>query len=268
MTVLLQVSDAHFGTEDREVREALWQLARDAAPDIAVWTGDLTQRARRAQFEAARQFMASLPVGLNLALPGNHDIPLFHLGHRLFTPYRRYMQAFGTELAPEFDRDDLLLLTVKTTRRWRHSRGQLSAAQALNVAERLRSARAGQLRVVATHQPLHLAPAQDPRHRIVARDDTLAAWARAGLDLLLNGHTHRPACYPVRIADRDVWIVQAGTSMSTRVRAGEPNSVNLIRHHAGQPTGRCDIERWDFQADHRRFACVGHWQVDVPHEPS
>lgn len=43
-----------------------------------VLSGDLTQRARRSQFHAARVFVKRIAVA-TLVLPGNHDIPLFNL---------------------------------------------------------------------------------------------------------------------------------------------------------------------------------------------
>ncbi len=56
MTTLLQISDAHFGTEQPPVVQALLQLARAEPPDLVVMSGDITQRARRHQFAAARSF--------------------------------------------------------------------------------------------------------------------------------------------------------------------------------------------------------------------
>ena len=46
--MLLQVSDAHFGTERPAVVEALVELSRKLAPDLLILSGDLTQRARAA----------------------------------------------------------------------------------------------------------------------------------------------------------------------------------------------------------------------------
>ena len=87
MTTLLQISDAHFGTEQPPVVQALLQLARDQAPDLVVMSGDITQRARRSQFRAARAFIDQLKPAALLAIPGNHDIPLFNLALRAFAPY-------------------------------------------------------------------------------------------------------------------------------------------------------------------------------------
>jgi hypothetical protein len=99
MSVLLQISDPHFGTEQAEVVEALVMLARQQRPDLLVLSGDITQRARPAQFRAARAFTDRLGAPV-LAVPGNHDMPLFDLWARLRRPYGRYIAAFGDDLEP------------------------------------------------------------------------------------------------------------------------------------------------------------------------
>ena len=48
MSVLLHVSDPHFGTERLPVVEALARLSLEQQPDVLVVSGDITQRARRA----------------------------------------------------------------------------------------------------------------------------------------------------------------------------------------------------------------------------
>lgn len=253
MTCLLQVSDAHFGTERPEVLAALHRLALQQSPEVVVWTGDLTQRARRSQFEAARRFVDSLPGMCHLAMPGNHDIPLYNLPGRLLAPYAEYRRAFGDDLEPELDSDTLLLLMVKTTRRWRHKDGELSGEQVERVAQRLRQARPGQLRIVATHQPLHVLHEDDLHNRLHAPPRTLAAWAQAGADVVMSGHTHRPTCYAVDEGHRAVWMLHAGTSISERVR-GEPNSVNLLQHRPHD--GRCEVQRWDYDERSGHFVAV------------
>lgn len=252
MSLLLQISDAHFGTEDPTVLDALRALAQAQRPDVAVWTGDLTQRARRGQFAAARRFVATLPPLHNVAMPGNHDIPLYNLLERALQPYDNYQEAFGDDLEPEIDRADLLLLMVKTTRRWRHKHGELSGRQIERVARRLRGAAPLQLRIVATHQPLHVREADEEGQTVRSASEALDVWAQAGVDLVLSGHTHQPDCYPVPSSSRPVWMVKAGTSVSSRVR-GHPNSVNLIRRSVATDPLRCDVERWDFDREAQRF---------------
>ena len=77
MSLLLHFSDTHFGTEEGPVTAALRALAHAQRPDVAVLSGDITQRARSAQFTAARAFCDSLEVAHLLALPGNHDNTAF-----------------------------------------------------------------------------------------------------------------------------------------------------------------------------------------------
>ena len=154
MSVLLQISDPHFGTEQAPVMQALEQLVRAQRPELVVLSGDITQRATRAQFRAARAFVDRLGAPAVLAIPGNHDIPLFALGTRLLDPYGRYREAFGPELEPVFESAHCLVIAVNTTRWYRHEDGEVSAAQIERVAARLAGAAAQQLRVVVVHQPL------------------------------------------------------------------------------------------------------------------
>jgi UDP-2,3-diacylglucosamine pyrophosphatase LpxH len=61
----------------------------------------------------------------------------------------------------------------------------------------------------------------------------VARWAEAGADLILGGHIHLPYVRSLHEAvSRAVaraWAVQAGTAVSSRVRGGQPNSVNVVR---------------------------------------
>ena len=70
MTLLLQVSDPHFGTERAPVMQALLRLARAHAPDVLLLSGDITQRGRRAQYAAARAFVERLGVPRRTARDG------------------------------------------------------------------------------------------------------------------------------------------------------------------------------------------------------
>ena len=101
MTVVLQVSDPHFGTEQPQALVALQRLSARLRPDLLLVTGDITQRATRAQFASARAAFESLHIPAWQVIPGNHDIPLFDLAARALHPYGRFQQAFGTALEGE-----------------------------------------------------------------------------------------------------------------------------------------------------------------------
>nr|WP_315224148.1 metallophosphoesterase family protein [uncultured Albidiferax sp.] len=253
MTVLLQISDPHFGTEQAPVVEALVALARQQRPDLLVLSGDITQRARPAQFRAARSFVDRLGGPL-LAIPGNHDIPLLNLWARWKTPYAQHCAAFGAELEPVFRSADMLVIGVNTTRAYRHANGEVSPAQIDRVASLLAGATAAQLRVVVVHQPIAVERPEDVKNLLRGHADAQCVWARAGADLVLGGHIHLPFVRQLPGVARPMWAVQAGTAVSSRVRKGAPNSVNLLRWQAG--TGCCEVEQWDFAADAGAFVCA------------
>lgn len=253
MSVLLQVSDPHFGTEQAPVVQALLRLAKQARPDLAVLSGDITQRARASQFQAARAFMDQLGTP-RLVIPGNHDIPLFNLWGRLLRPYAGHRVAFGDELEPMFDSPGLRVLAVNTTRAHRHKNGEVSAAQIARVARQLAQATPAQLRVVVVHQPIDVQRPQDQPDRLIGHAAAQDAWAAAGADLVMGGHIHLPYVMPLPGLARPMWAVQAGTAVSHRVRPGSPNSVNLVRWHAAERA--CAVEQWDFSATEQAFVQV------------
>jgi len=79
-TKILHISDLHFGPPFvPAVAEALLQTIPSLAPDAIVASGDLTQRAKREQFEECRQFFDRLPDIPLLVIPGNHDVPLYRI---------------------------------------------------------------------------------------------------------------------------------------------------------------------------------------------
>jgi len=252
MSVLLQISDPHFGTEQPPVVEALAALARQQRPDLIVLSGDITQRARPAQFRAARTFVDRLGVP-SLAVPGNHDIPLFALWTRLRRPYARHVEVFGTELEPVHSSPDLMVVCVNTTRAWRHKHGEVSALQIDRVARTLAGSSTEQLRVVVVHQPVAVTRSDDVPNRLRGHAAALQRWATAGADLVMGGHIHLPYVMALHGLARPMWTVQAGTAVSSRVREGVPNSVNLLRWGADSSPGCCRIEQWDFAGDERAF---------------
>ncbi len=261
MTVVLQISDPHFGTEVPAVVEALRALARRERPTVAIWSGDITQRSRAAQWAAARRFAAELGVAHTLALPGNHDVALFNLAARLFRPYASFAAVFGAELAPVLSLPDLLVIGVNTTRRWRHKHGEVSAAQIDAVAARLAQAAPAQWRLVVTHQPMDALRDEDRVHVVRGAQAALERWAAAGADVVLGGHIHLPWLSVHEAPLRGVGILQAGTAVSRRTRREAPNSVNLLRV-APRPVP-LTIERWDYVDDRggQRFALAdqSHW---------
>lgn len=272
MGALLHLSDPHFGTERPRVVEALLRCVAEQAVSVVVISGDITQRARRGQFRRARVFIdrlravvADAPV---LVLPGNHDIPLFNLPARLLDPFGGFRRAFGKDLEPSYEDAQIQIQLVNTVSRWRHTDGVVRAPQVARVAQRLALAQVGQLRVVVTHQPAAVVREADAPDLLHGHAAAIRSWSQAGADLLLGGHIHLPY---IHLADthapqadgppaRGLWVVQAGTALSSRIRHEAGNSFNLIGYGgAGNPNAReCVVERWDYIDDDDRFVCRAH----------
>ncbi len=253
MTTLLQISDLHFGTEQPLVVQALEALSHAKKPDVLVVSGDITQRATPAQFAQARAFCDQLGVAHMLAVPGNHDIPLFNLFARVVQPYAAYRKAFGQALEQHLQTPTLSITTVNTTRWWRHKNGEVSRAQIERVCRQLSAATPLQLRIVVVHQPVHVLRAQDEHDRLIGWHAAVNAWSAAGADIVMGGHIHLPyVCELSAHVDtlaRRMWCVQAGTAVSSRIRREAPNSVNVVELETVAGRLCCRVERWDYQKE-------------------
>lgn len=256
MTTVLHISDLHFGTEVPQAVEALVRLARAQPPDVLIVSGDITQRARRSQFDAAQRFIERLAAAHVLVLAGNHDIPLFDLPSRLLTPYAGFRRAFGHELEPRLDTPSLRIAAVHTARAWRHVVGHVALAQAARAAEWLAEAPPRALRIVVTHQPALVPDRQDTAQRLRGADDALRQWSQARVHLVLGGHIHRPYFQQMPAAPQAgphrLWVAQAGTAISHRLRAPYPHSVNLLRETA---PGHWQLQRWNLEPGAADFSC-------------
>jgi 3',5'-cyclic AMP phosphodiesterase CpdA len=81
---IVHLSDLHFGRIDPELPPALQRAVVEAAPDLVVVSGDLTQRARLAEFKAAARFLEGLPTPQLTVL-----ITMFHFTTSYSVGYRR-----------------------------------------------------------------------------------------------------------------------------------------------------------------------------------
>jgi 3',5'-cyclic AMP phosphodiesterase CpdA len=265
MPALLQISDPHFGTEQPPVVAALLALAHELKPTIIVFSGDITQRARAAQFAAAAQFAKQLPTQNIVAIPGNHDIPLFNVMARALNPYDGFKSAFGENLEPEFSSEAFRVICLNTTRPKRHKDGEVSTEQIERVSAVLQQARPEQLRIVVVHQPVHVIRSQDIENLLHGHIEAVRAWSQAGADIVMGGHIHLP--YVRALNDhivglhRRIWAVQAGTAVSRRVRHEAPNSVNVLRYEAGAQA--CRVEQWNYSAAKQSFECGERIEVGI-----
>ena len=230
MRTLVHLSDLHFGRIDPAVLEPLARAVAEARPDVVVVSGDLTQRARRAQFRAAADYLARLPHP-QIVVPGNHDVPLYDVARRFLAPLARFHRYLHDEPFPAHVDDTFAVVGVNTARSLVFKGGRINRGQVDALARRFDALPAERVRVVVSHHPFEEGPHATERDRVGRADMALRAFADCRVDLFLSGHLHRShAARTERLLEGGYTglVVHAGTASSTRGR-GETNAFNVLR---------------------------------------
>jgi 3',5'-cyclic AMP phosphodiesterase CpdA len=232
MRTLAHLSDLHFDRVDPAVLGPLRRKLHALAPDLVVVSGDLTQRARRKQFEAAVEYLETLPRP-QLVVPGNHDIPLYNVFKRFLAPLANYKSVVSTDLSPEFIDDEIAVVGVNTARALVFKGGRINEKQMEAVRGKLCGLPQHVSKVIVTHHPFDVPKESDEEDQIVGRAcKALKKLADCGADVLLSGHLHEAnvghTAERYRIAGVSALVVQAGTATSSRTR-DSTNSFNLLR---------------------------------------
>ena len=239
----MHLSDLHFGAVAEAILAPLQESIEGQQPHLIVVSGDLTQRARPAQFREARAFLDRLP-GAKLVVPGNHDVPLYNVYQRFVRPLGRYRRHFSEE--GEYLDEEIAVVGVNTARSAVFKGGRINRAQIERVRARFCRLAPPVTKIVVTHHPFDL-PAHTHRRHLVGRAAlAMAELARCGADLLLAGHLHAShagdTAARYRIPGFAALVVQAGTATSTRGR-GEANAFNVLRIERAAVT--IETHRWD-----------------------
>ncbi len=268
MRTIAHISDVHFGTENPAVVEGLLSDLKTIGPHLVAVSGDLTQRARRSEFAAARAFLERIPFP-KLIVPGNHDIPLYDVGRRFLRPLHRFRRYITPDLAPLYVDDEIAALGINTARSATWKNGRISLDQIRNLRTSLCPLPPHLFRVIVTHHPF-LPPPNLPRTALVGRGPlALQMLQSCGADLLLAGHLHLGYTGDMRSYDvkvtRSILVAQAGTAVSTRIR-GEANAYNLITLESSTVT--IDVREWDgskFRSKvATRYSKIGdEWKIDL-----
>jgi 3',5'-cyclic AMP phosphodiesterase CpdA len=231
MRTLIHLSDLHFGHIDPALLTPLTAQVATIAPDLVVVSGDLTQRARKHEFQDARAFLDGLAAPW-LVVPGNHDVPMYNVARRFMTPLAHFHHYFGSASQPEFIDDEIAVLGINTARSLTIKDGRINGQQIAAIRARFADAKPGLTKILVSHHPFDLPAPFGKSHLVGSAALAMATFADCGVDVLLAGHLHAShagnSAARHQIGAYAALMVQAGTATSTRGR-GESNSFNVLK---------------------------------------
>ena len=231
MKKIVHISDIHFGRVDYAVAGEIISKINEVKPDLTVVSGDLTQRARSAQFIEAKDFLNKLPQP-QIVVPGNHDVPLYNVFDRFFAPLEKYKKYITEDLEPFYKDEQLAVIGINTARSLTIKDGSISREQITEVREKMCGLGEKMLKIIVTHHPFDLPEGFDEGDIVDNAEQAMLEIADCGADVFLSGHLHvsrisHTANRYKLDSGRNALVIQAGTATSTRGR-GEANSFNLI----------------------------------------
>ncbi|UTH47782.1 metallophosphoesterase [Loktanella salsilacus] len=244
---LALLTDLHFGRAQPDLVPPLLDSITAASPDLIVIAGDFVQRARASQFRDARAFVDRLQHPW-IAVPGNHDIPLFNVIARALAPRAAYRRWIAPDPEPMIETADAVIVGLDTTHRWSHQRGLIRQGQIDRVGKVIRTAQDKPV-IIMAHHPFHHRPEVEKKVMKGAAD-ALTYWAACGPHVILSGHLHTWTVEPFVAQKSDAMTLQihCGTGLSTRLR-GEANEYAIIDLDGDQITA----QRMTATADTLRF---------------
>jgi 3',5'-cyclic AMP phosphodiesterase CpdA len=256
---IVHLSDLHFGGfADLDQIEALDNFLPTLNPTAVVVSGDLTQRARHGEFQAAHLFMKRVRLCAPLlVVPGNHDIewwksPLGFFGERL--KYAKYTRYF-TDLRPILELPGLVVAGALSSYgvafgslTWRIRdvavKGHLPRSETDRVQKVFAAASSGTARVLTFHHNV-LAGGLSRRMGLARWRSVHRRLLATGADVILCGHDHQEGAGQIQGA---LAVSTSGTH-SFRVRGGRPSVFNLIKIDSQA----VHIQHFRWESDNRRF---------------
>lgn len=219
---ICQISDIHCGNNPFFIPDLLERTileVNDLEPTAVVVSGDLTAAGYRQEFETAAEYLSRIQCDHIMVIPGNHDSR--NVG------YVHFERLFGERFSV-MDFEEAIMVGVDSSEPdldngqvGREHYGFIRAAFS-NAGDRLR--------IFVIHH--HLVPIPGTgreRNIIFDAGDILELLDEAGVDLVLSGHKHVPHTWKLE----DMFIVNAGTASTTRLRGNTRPCYNIIEIEGG-----------------------------------
>jgi 3',5'-cyclic AMP phosphodiesterase CpdA len=237
IVTIVHLSDLHFGGfADLKQIEALEEFLPSLDASALVVSGDLSQRARHGEFQAAHVFLHRMRMKLPaLVVPGNHDVewwksPFGLLGER--RKFAKYLRYYG-ELRPQLEIPGALLAGAVSS--YGVAFGSLTwNLRDLAVKGHLPRSETRRIKQIFAKAPAELAKVLVVHHNVLAGGTGrmgLARWRSAhkrladtGADVILCGHDHYEGAGQI---EGGLAVSTSGTH-SYRQRGGRPSVFNLV----------------------------------------
>ncbi|MFN3835788.1 MAG: metallophosphoesterase family protein [Glycocaulis sp.] len=259
MIRIVQLADLHFGTEHPAALNGAAQIIHETRPDAIIVAGDLTQRGKRAEFEAARRWLDQFEAP-RLVVAGNHDTPLLNAVSRVSYPFARFDRHFADLTAP-LDIGPWRAAGLNSARGWQARSNWAEGAVRRSHIDIALSQIGDRPGILTCHHPF-VPPATAPlRTRTRRGVKASAAIAPSPVRLLLTGHVHGAAA-DLHTYEGGAYLNLTAGTLSTRLREGHPsfNLIEIGEDHITAIAQRCGPR--GFQA-----STLGRWQID-PDDPA
>ena len=251
---LAHLSDLHFGKISHpKIVDSLVEEINGRELTLVVISGDLTQRAREIEYQAAAAMLEALrpPV---LVVPGNHDVyPWWHPIKRIFSPLDRFAKHVSDDPLPVFEANGLAVLGINSAHGRTVKGGRIGIEEQIAITDFFAPRPQSVFKVLVVHHHLTQIQALGPHDVARKARRTLERATKSGVDLVLCGHLHISHIEPIEIVPEKhrLVIASAGTATSSRGRQKhrETNFYNVVTVASDHFT----VEERRFEPDGERF---------------
>lgn len=234
--LVLHASDLQVGRPYLPDRaDALLRVARESDPALVVIAGDLTQRAKRREYETVRALLDRLSEWPTVVTPGNHDVPLYRVWERLLVPYRNWRRYISASLDSTTTLPGAVVVALDSSAPRRAIvGGRLSREQVDLARVAFASASPQTVRLLVVHHHFVALPDGEGGRPLPHARNLLEGFEAMGVDAILGGHVHQTHVTTSRALVEGegpgIPLVACGTTTSSRGRGAEEgeNSLNLF----------------------------------------
>lgn len=219
------VADLHFGREHAGAITEAAVFIRHNNIDALIISGDVTQRGKREEFQAAVAWIEAINLP-TLCVPGNHDTPLLNIATRVSEPFGRFEKYLGKYNA-NLTMQGVSIRGLNTARGWQARMNWAEGSvnmEALSIATQPNADEC--FSMIACHHPFIQPAGIEMLTQTQRGDEASRRLAVSPVSVLLTGHVHTPCAEVIEEEGGRYLAITAGT-LSTRLRQDAP-SFNVI----------------------------------------